>query len=228
MQRFQSLRSMLRVVLYGCVTLLLTLFLGCSGGDSANLPSNSPATPSASTAATSQATKIKFKLADGREAFSLEFRADGAKLEGSNNQELARFTVDANQKVKVKNARDATLAYIVTDSDKWKVENADQSAELYILRRQSDGDYKFETGADQELYRIKKRDYGYEIETPAKVSRYKVKLKAGKLSLRNGADQTVLYTKDPLVPVALVPFGLEELTPEQQAGLAYALHRTGG
>ncbi|MBD1909856.1 MULTISPECIES: hypothetical protein [unclassified Leptolyngbya] len=222
------MRSMLRVLLYSLLGLMLTLFLGCSSGQNVS-PQPAPTTEVSSEAVAPQASKVKvkFKREDGTEAFSLEFRSDGAKLEGANGDELARFTVDDNQKVKVKNATDTALAYIVSDSDKWKVENADQTKELYILRRQSDGDYKFETGSDQDIYRVKQRDYGFEIETPDKVSVYKVKLKEGKLSLRDASDQTVLYTKDPLTPIALAPFGFKELTPEQQAGLAYALHRAG-
>jgi len=221
--------SIRRVLAYGFVGLILTLFLGCSAGNPGISSDNPTAVQSPAIApnTTSQTDKIKFKREDGSELFSLEFRPDGAKLEGAAGEEMARFTVDEAQKVKVKDASDATLAYIVSDADKWKVENAAQTEELYILRRQSDGDYKFETGADQEIYRIKQRDYGFEIETPDKVSRYKVKLKEGKLSLRDASETTVLYTKDPLPAIALVPLGLDELTREQQLGLTYALYRAG-
>lgn len=221
------MRSLLRVLFCSLLGLMLTLFVGCSGGNPKSQEVSPPSTQASSEAVATQTDKIKFKHEDGTEAFSLEFRSDGAKLEGSNGNELARFTVDDTQKVKVKNASDTPLAYIVSDSDKWKVENAEQTKELYILRRQTDGDYKFETGDDQEIYRVKQRDYGFEIETPDKVSLYKVKLKEGKLSLRDANDKTVLYTKDPLTPIALTPFGFKELTPEQQAGLAYALHQAG-
>lgn len=222
------MRSLLRALLCSLLGLMLTLFLGCSSENSRILPeAAAPSTEASIEARAAQTDRIKFKREDGTEAFSLEFRGDGAKLEGNDGRELARFTVDDNQKVKVKNASDAPLAYIVSDSDKWKVENPEQTKELYILRRQTDGDYKFETGDDQEIYRVKRRDYGFEIETPDKVSLYKIKLKEGKLSLRDINDKTVLYTKDPLAPIALTPFGFKELTPEQQAGLAYALHRAG-
>ena len=221
------MRSMLRVLLYGLLSLMLTFFLGCSGGKPVVQNTPVPTASASSEADATQSDKIKFKRDDGTEVFSLEFRSDGAKLEGGNGNELARFTIDDAQKVKVKNASDTALAYIVSDADKWKVENANQTKELYILRHQSDGDYKFETGSNQEIYRVKQRKYGFKVETPNKVSLYKVKLKKGKLSLRDASNKTVLYTKDALPAIALVPFGFKELTPEQQAGLAYALYRAG-
>jgi len=217
------MRVMGRGLLYGLLGLVLTLFVGCSGGhaDVAQTPSSGE--QPAAVAPATQPDNIKFKREDGSELFSLEFRSDGAKLEAAGGEELARLTVDGSNKVKIKDASDATLGYIVSDTDKWKVENAAQTEELYILRRQTDGDYTFETGADQDVYRIKQRDYGFEIETPDKVSRYKIKLDNGKLSLRDASETTVLYTNDPLPAIALVPFGLDELTPEQQVGLTYAL-----
>lgn len=140
------------------------------------------------------------------------------------DRELARLTRDDQQKIKIKNAADQTLAYVVPAADHWKLENANQTEELYILRRQNDGDYKLEDAADREIYRIKQRDYGFEIETPTKQSLYKIKVKDGKVSLRDASDQTILSTRSPLSPIAMACFGFEALSREQQAGLAYALY----
>jgi hypothetical protein len=191
-------------------------------------PNNSAPTTNSNKAIVNLTTKVKFKQGDASELFSLKPQEDGAKLESANGQELARFTIDAQQKIKIKNASDEVLDYVVTKDGYWKLENAQQNQELYVLRKQSDGGYKLESGSNQEIYRIKARDYGWEIETPQKESLYKVKNKDGKISLRNAQDQTVIYTKDTILPIAVVCFGFDILTKEQRAGLAYAVQISEG
>lgn len=177
-------------------------------------------TPDAQTAV----DQLKFKRDDGSEAFSIKFQPDGAKWVDGNDQELARFNLDENQKVKIKDASDNVLGFIVIKDGYWKVENAEQTQELFILRRQDDGDYKLEDGSDTQIYRIKVRDYGYEIETPEKESLYKVKVRDGKVSLRNAKDETVISTRAPIAPIAVASFGFDVLSPEQQAALAFAVN----
>lgn len=228
--RWLSLGLLLAIVLGVSIT-------GCTASTSPNLETPpttvEPATPSPTsspqaTDAKATLNTLKFKQGSGAEAFSLKLKADGAKLVDPASAELARLTVDDGKKVKIKDAQDKPLGYVVKNGDHWKVENASQSKTLYVLRRQADGDYKLEDGQDQPIYRIKARDYGYEIETPDKQSLYKVKVKEGKTSLRNAKDETVLSTKDAIAPMAFVAFGFEVLTPEQQAALAYSVNLTGG
>jgi hypothetical protein len=96
------------------------------------------------------------------------------------------------------------------------------------MQRQDDGDYKLEDGANKQIYTIKVRDYGFEIETPQKQSLYKVKVKEGKISLRNASEQTVFSTKSKFLPIAVACFGFDVLSREQQAALAYAVNLSGG
>ncbi len=181
-------------------------------------------TPSGETVAVKES--VKFKQDGGQERFTLKYKSDGAKLEEASGAEIARLKIDATQKVKIKDAQDTVLGYVVPTTGAWKLENAEQSEELYILRQQDDGDYKLETGGDQPIYRIKKRDYGFEIESPEKQSLYKIKVKEGKTSLRNADDTTVLYSKDKVSPIAMAAFGFDVLKPEQQAALAYAVSQS--
>ncbi|MBW4618309.1 MAG: hypothetical protein KME17_02845 [Cyanosarcina radialis HA8281-LM2] len=210
------------------------LFLSaCGGSVSDRTTNNNPAaTPIAQTTGSNPTNvntdKIEFKLENGSAAFAIKPKADGAKLVNANNQELARFNLDEKQKLKIKDAGDRVLGFIVTQNDYWKIENASQTQELYILRRQSDGDYKLEDGSDRQIYRIKQRDYGFEIETPTKQSLYKIKVKDGKTSLRDASDKTVLYIKTELTPIAIACFGFDVLTQEQKAALAYMVNLAGG
>lgn len=228
----------IRSLTFSLFTCLLIFSGGCGKTTSQNsAPVSSPsvssiATPSSSatlsnsptTSSSATSSSLKFKQTDGNTAFSLNILPDGAKLVDAADRELARLTRDDQQKIKIKNASDQTLAYVVPAADHWKLENANQTEELYILRRQNDGDYKLEDAADREIYRIKQRDYGFEIETPTKQSLYKIKVKDGKVSLRDASDQTILSTRSPLPPIAMACFGFEVLSREQQAGLAYALY----
>jgi len=206
------------------------IVLGCSSEPNVS-PQATARLPAGETATNQdvQATpdKIKFKQADEAEKYALKLRDDGAKLVDGTDRELARLTLDSN-KIKIKDPADQVLGYVVSHDSYWKLENADQTQELYVLRRQADGDLKLEDGNDAPIYRIKVRDYGYEIETPAKQSLYKVKVSNGKISLRDASEETVLSTRSPLLPAAMTPFGFDVLTPPQQAALAYAVNRTGG
>lgn len=218
------------------VMAIAIVVLGCGQDKNAdeNLQSNTAITTPVATTVAPQSTpqasldKVKFKQADGSEKFSLKFKADGAKLVDSVDNELARLTADENNKVKIKDADDQTLGYVVSHDGYWKIEDAAQAQTLYVLRLQEDGDLKLEDGDDTSIYRIKVRDYGYEIETPEKVSLYKVKVKGGKLSLRDANEDTVLSTKSAMTSSAMAAFGFDVLTLPQQVGLAYAVNLAGG
>ena len=168
-------------------------------------------------------SKVKFKLENGNEAFSLKPKENGIKVESADGSEIARLTVDEQNKIKIKNAADATLGYVVSKDKFWKIENPEHTKELYILRQQADGDYKLETEGDRQIYRIKRRDYGWEIETPQKESLYKVKTKENKIVLRDKDDVMVIKTKSDFPLLAIACFGMDVMTQEQQSALAYAI-----
>ena len=216
------------ILFEGFANALLTLLMtSCSR--LANTPTPETQTPPATQTQTtptvsSKSGKIEFKSDGGKAAFSLKYESDGAKLVDENDRELARLTVDSREKVKIKDSADRAIGYVVTDAQSWKIKNASQNQELYVLQRQSDGDYKLKSSANQEIYRIKKRKYGFEIETPAKQSLYKIKSKDGKISLKNPSGKTVLYVKSGLTPIAIACFGFDALSREQKAALAYAVN----
>jgi len=217
------MQIILRQIAIAILIISTSLLSACGGSNNAVTGTNSGNQSQVTEVATTTG-KVKFKLDGGADAFELKFKSDGAKLVDSNDTEIARIKIDASNKVKVKDAADKTLGYVVPEGGYWKVKDASQQQELYVLRRQSDGDYKLENGQDQEIYRVKARDYGFEIETPAKKSLYKVKSKNGKISLRNAADDTVLYTKSSFKPIAVACFGFDVLNREQQVALAYAVN----
>ena len=167
--------------------------------------------------------KIKLKNAKGKTAFSLKPQPDGAKLVDGKEKEVARYKLSPG-KLKIKDANDKTLAYIIMAHPHLHIEDAKQEERLWKLQRQSDGDWKLERRNDTLVYRIKKRSYGFEIETPKKQSLHKVKFKSGKTSLRDAKDQTVLSTKNKIDPLALSCLGLEAVKDQRiRFGLAVAM-----
>lgn len=202
------------------------LVVGFSGCDHS---SRSPITSEqASLAPHARLETIKFKQESGAEAFTMKLLEDGAKLIDPSEKELARYKQDETRKIKIKNAEDKVLGYIVPEADYWKIKDAQQTQELYVLRHQDGQDYKLENGENQLIYHIRVRNYGYEIEAPGKQSLYKVKLRDGKISLRDASDRTILATRAKVLPIVVACFGMDALSREQQAGLAYAIELAGG
>lgn len=177
------------------------------------------------------ATKVKFKRANGEEAFSLKPKENGLKVEGANGLEIARLTRDEQGKIKIKDPDDVTLGYVISEDKHLKIKNPEQTKELYILRQQADGDYKLyakqyplkETASDRQIYRIKRRNYGWEIETPQQESLYQVKNRDNKIVLRDQNEVSIISTKSDFSLLAVACFGLDVLTPGQQSALAYAI-----
>ena len=214
--------------LYIIFLILIFTNLGC-GNTNKNSANISHPTTIASTPVSlqqNQADKIKFKTESGSELFSLKIQTDGAKLVDAKNSEIVKIKSEQPGKVKIKNAADKVLGYIVTDNGSWKLENPEQNKALYILKQQNNGNYKLEDSASKEIYQINSNNNELSIEASNKLV-YQVKIKEQKTSLRDASGQTIFSTKSNISPIAFACFGFDVLTREQQAGLAYAV-LTGG
>ncbi|MDM9384399.1 hypothetical protein QUB80_27385 [Chlorogloeopsis sp. ULAP01] len=170
--------------------------------------------------------KIKFKTEGGSDLFALKQKEDSAKLVDANDKEIARIKIEENNQVKLKSVSDKTLGYIVSEKEHWKLANS-ENKELYTLQK-INNNYKLKDWSNREIYQIKKRDYGFDIEKANNKLMYKVKVKEGKTSLRDKDDKTIFSTKLELTPIAFACFGLDTLTREQQAALAYTVNLTQG
>ncbi|AFY44945.1 hypothetical protein [Nostoc sp. PCC 7107] len=213
------------------LVLLMTTLLGCSSTNKASVP-NPVVTPSAvaenTTNIATRSEKIKFKTEGGTDLFSLKQQADGAKLVDGKEQELIRIKADKSGKVKFKNSAEKTLGYVVTEKGYWKLENAAQNQDLYILRKQNNDAYNLEDTGKKVVYQIKSGDNELKILKPNNQLVYQVKVKEGKTTLKNSSGKTVFYTKSSIAPIAFACFGFDVLNREQQAALAYAVNLTGG
>lgn len=210
--------------------LLITTLLSCSSNPTKNETEqkNTPPTAVTATNVVNQTEKIKFKTEFGADLFSLKQQANGAKLVDGNDQELARIRENTPEKLKIENASEKVLGYVIREKSQWKLENPEQSQALYTLKRHNNGHYTLEDAANKEIYQIKLQNNGWEINQPNQSLLYHIRIRDGKTSLRGSYATTVFSTKSEISPIAFACFGLDVLTREQQAALAYAVNLTGG
>ena len=167
--------------------------------------------------------KVKFQKGNDIEIFSLRPKASGIKLEGAQGQAISNLTVDTNGKIKIETSAGSVLGYVSGNNSYWKLEDAEEISDLYILRKQADGDYQLESANPQQIYSIKSREYGFEIETPKNKSLYQVKREKDRLILQDADGNIVLKTKSNLPLLAIACYGFDVLDRSQQTALAYAV-----
>ncbi len=162
---------------------------------------------------------LKVKSGDGKLAFKLKPKADGAKVEGPDGALLARLKVDGAGKTKVKDKDGGVLGFLTFSSKRYKVKDAEQQRVLFGFQYQDDGDGKLETGDGELIVKLKVRDYGIKAVDKDEVVRFKVKRKGDKTSVRDASDKTLWYTKSPISPMAAAILGLRELSVPMRAAL---------
>ncbi|MDP6557780.1 MAG: hypothetical protein QGG71_24145, partial [Pirellulaceae bacterium] len=144
-----------------CGAACMVPLAGCGGSDHGGdapvtvQPTTQRPTDSESSAKGGLTGKIKFKAGQGDTEFSVKPQDDGAKLVDSDEQEIARFNL-SDSKLKVKDADDTVLGYVIASPGKYKIKNSAQDVELWQLQRQDDGDWKLEDGQEKLIYKIKK------------------------------------------------------------------------
>lgn len=211
------------------LTAVLLALCGCPAQDESPPPPPQGAPPAAGEgeAPVSAPTSGKIELKDGSgsEVLAIKWKEDGAKLTDGAGKELVRLKLDG-AKLKLKAPDDHALGWISGDQRKLKVKDA-EGKELFILRRQDDGDWKLEDPADKLLWKIKRRQDGWKLEDASGAERFQVVAREGKVSLRKveGGQETAVYsTHDKLAPLAIACLALEPLTQEQRLALLVRVH----
>jgi len=206
---------------------VLTLLSACDGGAGSADPGMSEAASGGNTAAGSEQVGdgigvIKIKDGAGKAAWKIKPKADGCKVVDGGEAEVFRLKAKPG-KVKVKGPDEKTLCYVKASDKAYKIKSPDQETTHFKFQRQSDGDWKLEDGAGKLVCKLKKRDYGWTMRGPGEVELGKIKVKAGKTSLRDAADKTLLSTKDAISSLAFAALGLPGLSDAQRLGLLYEL-----
>ena len=167
-------------------------------------------------------TRIQIKDAAGADVWEFKGKDDGCKIVDARERELFRVT-RSEFKLKIKKPDDTVVGYVIVKPGEYKVVDATGKKELFELQRQSDNDWKWKDSKDQLLARIKKREYGFEIESPQQQSLFKSKLHDAKVSLRDPQEKTLFSSKDTKSTLAFVCLKLKPLDEGQQAGLMAAI-----
>jgi hypothetical protein len=164
----------------------------------------------------------------GREVFSVQWMEDGAKLVDSRGHELARLK-PREQRVKINGPDDAVLGVLSGDAAKLKVKVDDaDKAVLFVLRRQSDGDYKLEDGREGLLAKLKlKGADAVRVEDASGATLCKARRKAGKLVITDAAELTMLSAEGTASLMGFAVLGLQRLTLPQRVALLYRLDALG-
>ena len=167
--------------------------------------------------------KVKFQKGNNLRAFALRPRENGLKLEGAQGQPISTLTVNADGKITIATSAGSILGHVSGNSNYWQLENGEQTKVLYFLRKQKGDNYQLESANNQQIYNIKSRDYGFEIETPKSKSVYQVKVENNKTVLLDRDNNVILKTQANLSPLAVACYGLGVLDKHQQTAFAYAV-----
>ncbi|NBD10182.1 hypothetical protein [Corallococcus silvisoli] len=191
--------------------------------------SSAPPTLAASAAATEAheaGAKLKFKDGDDRERFSLKLKDDGAKLVDGEDKEVARYKWKDGD-LKVSGPDDAVLAYVTGGPDVFQVKDAARQAVRYTLARDGGG-WKLTDARGAVLYTVATGGEGASVKGASGAEELRVKVRDGKLSLRDPAGKTVLATKTPVSPEAAACLGFASLDLPLRMALLFRLKSPAG
>ncbi|MHA7627356.1 hypothetical protein [Corallococcus sp. M7] len=186
-----------------------------------------PANAAASAAEPKEAgAKLKFKDGDDRERFSLKPKDDGAKLVDGEDKEVARYKWKGGE-LKVSGPDDTVLAYVTGGPDAYQVKDAARSAVRYTLTREGSG-WVLTDAQDMLLYTVVPDGGGASVKGASGAEAIHVKVRDGKLSLRDPSGKTVLATKQPVSPEAAACLGFDSLDLPLRMALLFRLQTPAG
>lgn len=174
---------------------------------------------------------LGFHLSNGEDIFTYQQEDNRVWVRDGQGEVNAVLVLESPQKMRVEDAGETVIGYVMTRSDSWRVRKPDQTEELFVLTRRDDGNYRMRKGDGERIYRINARSYGYEVQSPDEVSLYRVRQAGDRLALHNSQavdEPLMLYTEGEFLAPGMFVFGLEALSFVEQAALAYAVNQAGG
>jgi|GEM_PF-1860301 len=181
-----------------------------------------PARPAAADAVGLQSA-LKFKEDGGRERFSLKPKPDGARLVDAEDRELARYKWKGAS-LKVSGPDDVALGYVVGSAGgALTVRDGEQRHVRYTLARQGPG-WRLNDMKGALLYSVWPEDDGARLQDGAGADVARVKVREGKVSLRDAEGRTLLSTKSLLGAEAAACLAFEPMDLPLRMALLFYLH----
>ncbi|MCP3102605.1 hypothetical protein LZ198_27395 [Myxococcus sp. K15C18031901] len=202
--------------------LALLLWVGCSKPSGSEVPTTRASAAEAEQDDTASAGKLKFKDADDRERFSLKPKDDGAKLVDGDNRELARLKWKGVS-LKVSDPQDVPLAHVVGSAGgALTVRDGAQQQVLYTLARQGTG-WRLNDSRGALLYTVSPDEDGARVQEASGVEVARVKVREGKVSLKDAGGRTLLATKSDVRADAVACLAFEKLDLPLRVALLHQL-----
>ena len=228
--------SMQRVPRQACQllagVLLVSSLLACQSKEGApgDAPGSTPPAPAAAppsaapaaqkAAAPSSLWTDKAKFAGG-EVFSIKPKDDGVKLVDGNEQELARYSLKEDLRVKAKSPDERVLAQVRGTSVEMRIEGPDKQS-LFELHREANGNYVLARSGGKPLSHLRQEGSDWVVEsmstgTPKPVAR--VRREGKMLLLEEAGGGTLLQTKSATSALGMACLGLSDLDLVQRVAL---------
>jgi uncharacterized protein YxjI len=223
----------LQFVLYGGLAIATSLMIGCSNTASnapdADQPANGSTTETLDNAnANGKTESITLRKEDGSEAVSIQYADDKADVLDASGNKIASLTIKGNGSVTVEDASGKALGSIRVSDNAWKIQDAAGEV-VYTLRQQGDKGFKLLDAKGEVVYtlRVTQEGKGLTIRNTTGEVVYRVRTnQQDLLSLRDADNKTILRNRGELTPVAIASFSFSQLSPEQQAALAFVLRQS--
>ena len=195
--------------LSGLIALPLALLLGCAS------------TPGP------YGGSVEFEDASGRMVFELRSGSSDSLRMRSESGALICQLQPEGEAVRVLDARGRKLGTVVPLQDGvGLLVRSETGQELYKLIVESDGDFKLRDASGANLYVGKHRSYGFKVLDASDVVESRVKVREGRVSVRDGSGQKYLKAKlESPDPLAMAMLTLQDVPIYFAAGLSFAVAR---
>jgi hypothetical protein len=175
-------------------------------------------------AAFQNAERIDFDDAAGRTALRLEPDSDSIRVEGPRGALIATVREKSGELVVENAAGEATWLIDESDDDRLRlrVRAASSDRVAFNLKEEPDGDLKIDDANGERIAVAKRRAYGFKVVSGAGETLARIRLRSGKISVRDAAGLTYLTTRDAISTRAAALLVIESLPVEVASGLGVA------
>jgi len=190
---------------------LLALAVGCANGSAQNV--------------LRLQNDIVFEAVDGQAVLRITRDGEDVRVLDGAGVELLRLVLEGDR-IAILNAGGSRIGEVRApslDGAGYRVVADGESAPVFELRPEPDGDFKVIDRGRATVYQAKLRDYGFKIVDGDGEVRSRVRSKGTKTSLRDRSGVTFMTTRDALSTASAAALALEDLRFAYAVALSVAL-----